>query len=134
MEFKSLIEKIKTVKPMQWLVLFVFLCVCVSMMLKDVETSVASQEEKRIAAILSAIEGAGKTEVALYYRQANDTQSVFSSGTAPASPIGAVIVSEGAGDITVRLSLIRAVRTLLGLSEDAVEVFTMDMPKKELLP
>ena len=39
---------------------------------------------------------------------------------------GAVVVAEGADDLSVRLSLIRAVRTLLGLPESAVDVFVME--------
>ena len=39
---------------------------------------------------------------------------------------GAVVVAEGADDLWVRLSLIRAMRTLLGLPESAVDVFVME--------
>ena len=82
----------------------------------------ASTQEKRIAEVLSAIEGAGKVEVALFYAQ-ND--SGFGA-SASAAPTGAVVVAQGAQDMTVRLQLIRAVRTLLGLSENAVDVFVME--------
>ena len=134
MESKAMLKKIKAVKPMQWLVLFVFLCVLASMMLKDV--GLAHPRKKRSASppFYRPLGGGKADVVALLPPIKSDTQSVFSSGTVASTPIGAVIVSEGAGNITVRLSLVRAVRTLLGLSEDAVEVFIMDMQKKELLP
>jgi hypothetical protein len=35
------------------------------------------------------------------------------------------VVAQGADDLAVRLELIRAVRTLLGLPEAAVDVFAM---------
>ena len=82
----------------------------------------ASQQEKRIADVLSAMAGAGRVEVALYYAQKEDG---FVSSSASA-PTGALVVAEGAGDMAVRLNLIRAVRTLLGLPENAVDVFVME--------
>ena len=80
-----------------------------------------SAEEQRIADVLSAIEGAGKVEVALYF---NKTETAFGE-TAQAKPRGMVIVAEGAQDMRVRLTLIRAARTLIGLPEEAVDVFAM---------
>ena len=71
------------------------------------DKGMASQEEQRIAEVLGALGGAGKVEVVL-------------------GPTGAVVVAEGADDLSVRLSLIRAVRTLLGLPESAVDVFVME--------
>ncbi len=84
----------------------------------------ATQEEKRIAEVLSAMAGAGKVEVALFYAQ--ETQGLLNGGSTASRPTGAVVVAEGAGDLSVRLSLIRAVRTLLGLPESAVDVFVME--------
>lgn len=89
------------------------------------QTETASAQERRMAEVLSAMEGAGRVEVALFYAQA--------SGGFPAAddavPTGALVVAEGAGDMAVRLSLIRAVRTLLGLPESAVDVFVMEDAK-----
>ena len=72
----------------------------------------ASREERRIAEVLEAMAGVGEAEVMLFY--AGDM------------PTGAVVVAQGAEDLGVRLSLIRAVRTLLGLPEAAVDVFAME--------
>ena len=80
-----------------------------------------TEEEKRISATLSRIAGAGETRVAVFYAQA---ASAFGGGSG--LPVGAVIVSKGAGDVTVRLNLIRAAETLLGLTADQVEVFPME--------
>ena len=82
-------------------------------------TQTASQEEKRIAEVLSAMEGAGRVEVALFYNKSGLTGE-------SSAPTGAVVVAEGAQDLRVRLNLIRAMRTLLGLTENAVDVFAME--------
>ena len=83
----------------------------------------ASTEEKRIAEVLSAMEGAGRVEVALFYE--SEAVGAF-GGSGKSRPTGAVVVAQGAGDLRVRLELIRAVRTLLGLPENAVDVFVME--------
>lgn len=80
-----------------------------------------TQEETRISATLSRIAGAGETRVSIYYAQA---PSAF--GASSQTPIGAVIVAQGAGDIGVKIQLIRAAETLLGLSPNSVEVFSME--------
>lgn len=83
------------------------------------DASGMTAEERRIASVLSAIHGAGKVEAALFY--------AASGGLSQAeTPVGAVIVAQGAGDMAVRLNLIRAVRTLLSLPEAAVDVFIME--------
>lgn len=91
------------------------------MLLSGGEGGTATQEERRMAQVLSAIEGAGRVEVALFY-----AQEAGAFGTAPSLPTGAVVVAEGAQDMAVRLQLIRAVRTLLSLPESAVDVFVME--------
>ncbi len=82
------------------------------------DAGTASREEKRMAQVLSLIEGAGRVEVALFYAPA--------AGGASGSPTGAVVVAQGAEALSVRLELIRAVRTLLSLPEEAVDVFAMN--------
>ena len=85
------------------------------------QTDNASQEERRMAEVLGAIAGAGRVEVALFYSGEADA-----GYGAVRQPTGAVVVAEGAGEMAVRLQLIRAVRTLLGLPESAVDVFVME--------
>lgn len=72
-----------------------------------------SQQESRLAQVLSAMEGAGRVEVAIYYEGSAEE----------AVPCGAVIVADGAGDVGVQLRLTRAVTTLLGMDASRVEVF-----------
>jgi len=97
--------------------------VLIVLMMTQPESSTASQQERRIAEVLSTMAGAGRVEVVLYYAQ--QETDAFSSSVESA-PTGALVVAEGAGDMAVRLNLIRAVRTLLGLPETAVDVFAME--------
>lgn len=71
----------------------------------------ATDQEVRLARVLSAMAGAGDVEVAVFY----DDQASL--------PCGAVVVAQGADDVGVRIQLTRAVCTLLGLESSQVEVF-----------
>lgn len=57
-----------------------------------------AQEEQRIAEVLSQMAGAGKVEVALFYGGETDAL-----GARTAGPTGAVVVAEGADDLSVRV-------------------------------
>ena len=93
-----------------WLAAALAVLACVLMLGGEGKTE-ATQTERRMAEVLSAIAGAGKVEVALFYAQPT------SYGTESSTPTGAVVVAQGAADLGVRLDLIRAARTLLGLPE-----------------
>ena len=103
-----------------WLAVAMLAAALMIGLLNTGQTGTGSQEEQRIASVLSAIEGAGRVEVALFYAQ--DGSLARNDG----APTGAVVVAQGAGDLKVKLSLIRAMRTLLGLDENAVDVFVME--------
>lgn len=121
---KALWTWLKDGKRLWLLGLAAALCIAVCLPAQQSRQSTgASSEERRIAEVLSAMEGAGKVEVALFYE--TEAASAFGGGEKK-RPSGAVVVAEGAGDMQVRLSLIRAMRTLLGLSETAVDVFAME--------
>ena len=115
---------LKTGKRLWWAALGVLLAACLLAASQGTGGGgSASAEEKRIAEVLSAMAGAGRVEVALFY----ETEEVAAFGSSGKSrPTGAVVVAQGAGDLRVRLELIRAVRTLLGLPENAVDVFVME--------
>ena len=55
-----------------------------------------------------------------------EEQRVSAFGGGSRTPVGAVIVARGAGDVGVRLDLIRAAETLLGLDARQVDVFPME--------
>lgn len=104
-----------------WIALAVGL-VALMLLMNGSDTTTMTSEEKRVAQVLSAIDGAGKVEVALFYTRPAGTFASENDG----SPSGAVVVAQGAGDMEVKLNLIRAVRTLLTLEESAVDVFVME--------
>lgn len=91
-----------------WILAALLFCVAMCLML-GLQSEAASTEESRISRVLSAIDGAGTVEVAVYYE---DTL-----------PCGAVVVADGAGDVTVQLRLISAVTTLLGIQQDRVAIY-----------
>ena len=111
----------KNAKSGRWLALALAILACVLMLGGEgMRSTEATQTERRMAEVLGAIAGAGKVEVALFYT-ASDAY-----GDENGVPTGAVVVAQGAADLGVRLDLIRAVRTLLGLPESAVDVFVME--------
>ena len=89
------------------------------------QTGASSQEESRLAAVLSAMEGVGRAEVVIRWDETSATMTQAGSKTA----LGAVVVAQGAEDIGVKLKLIRAVTTLLQLQPDAMEVFAMEQER-----
>ena len=107
-----------------WTALLAVLCAAAYLMAALPLTPGAApmtEEERRFSATLSRIAGAGEIRVSIYYAQA---AAAFGSGGR--TPVGAVIVAQGAGDVGVRLNLLRAAETLLGLSAAQVEVFPME--------
>lgn len=97
-----------------WLLVALAAAVLLCLTLGGVETaSLRTEEETRLSQVLSAMDGAGQVEVAIYYEE-TDAASV---------PCGAVVVADGASDVAVRLKLTRAVTTLLGIETSRVEVF-----------
>lgn len=98
-----------------WLLLALAGCILLCLMLGLMETpsSTQTEEEARLSRVLSAMAGAGEVEVAVFYQEED------------ALPCGAVVVAQGADDVSVRLQLTRAVCTLLGLEASQVDVFRL---------
>lgn len=119
---KSWLDRLKTMKNWPWLL--ALLCCAAALLLFPPGGAVKAgmtEEEQRVSATLSRIAGAGEVRVSIYYAQ---EASAFGGGNR--SPVGAVIVAQGAGDIAVRLNLLRAAETLLGLDANRVDVFLME--------
>ena len=94
-----------------WIWVALLFCAALCLMM-GTQTESASTEESRISRVLSAIDGAGTVEVAVYYEES--------------IPCGAVVVAEGAGDVAVQLRLVSAVTTLLGIDQGRVAVYEME--------
>lgn len=101
-----------------WLLMALAAAVILCLTMNGMESLPAGQteEEARLARVLSAMEGAGNVEVAVFYEPVQGKD-------ASTQPCGVVVVAQGADDIAVRLRLTRAVCTLLGVDAEQVEVF-----------
>lgn len=86
---------------------------CLLLGLGESVSAPRTDEEARLARVLSAMEGAGQVEVAVFYDPSEEA----------AAPCGVVVVADGAQDVAVRLQLSRAVETLLGVDASQVDVF-----------
>lgn len=117
------LEKLKTGKFLP-LLLFLLLAAGLLLLAPSPSSTAMTSEEKRISRTLSRIQGAGETEIAVFYAAGDAGFSRTSQ-----RPTGAVIVSQGAGDIGVRLRLMQAAETLLGLNSGSVAVFEMEETK-----
>ena len=102
-----------------WLPLAIIALAGVCLLLGGLEGAqqTCTAEEARLSRILSAMDGAGRVEVAVFYPTAMNDE--------PVAPCGAVIVAEGAGDAGVQLRLSRAVSTLLGLDSAQIDIFRL---------
>lgn len=119
---KQLLEKLKGIRGAGWLLaLGLGAALCLLWSGASPGSPGMTAQETRISATLSAIAGAGKTRVSVYYAQEEGVLSANGK-----NPVGAVIVASGAGDVGVRLNLLEAARALLGLPADAIAVFPME--------
>ena len=94
-----------------WLLAALGLCVGLCLLLSSAATATGSEED-RISRVLSSIKGAGTVKVALHYEDA--------------VPCGAVILAQGAEDISVRLRLISAIQKLLGIAQERIAIYPLE--------
>ena len=106
---KRLLETLKSARWIEALLLAALLCI----LLVVVSGNPVYEEsrEGRIARTLSSIRGAGEVQVLL-----NGDEEIK----------GVVVLAEGAGDISVMLSLQRSVQTLTGLPLSKIEVLASE--------
>ena len=118
---KLWLDRLKTMKNGPWLLALVCCAVALLLLPLGERNAVAmTEEEQRYSATLSRISGAGEVRLSIAYAQA------ASSLGGQRTPVGAVIVAQGAQNVAVRLNLTRAAEALLGLGPNAVEVFAME--------
>lgn len=91
-----------------WLYGALAFCVALGLLLSGMHEG-TGQEERQIAQVLSQISGAGDVSVAIYREEDK--------------PCGAIIVSSGAQDVSIRLQLQQAAQTLLGLPASRIGVY-----------
>lgn len=77
----------------------------------DEQSTEMDEDESRLASILEGLEGVGRVETMI--TREDDTI------------VGILVIAEGAEDITVRLRLLSAVTTAMGVDKQIVNVYTM---------
>lgn len=128
MAMSKLLSALRGARKIEWILLMAAVAVVVLLISRDgtliapVETK--TELEARIESVLSMVENAGTVRVLV--NEELIAPAAFSSGqTAPVAK-GVVIVAEGAEDMRVSMELARAVKTLLNIELEQIEVLTMD--------
>lgn len=128
--FKQIIAKLRGVRNLELLVLLSALAVVALLLLNNnaqepVVAATGTALETRMEAVLSEVKGAGRVRVLL--REKEGTVSAFSTSASAMDGIeGVVVVAEGADDVRVALELARAVKALLGVEMERIEVLRME--------
>lgn len=110
----NFIKKVKEIKNIK-IILFVFIIAMALIIYSSVTTSqesvsLMSDEESKLASILSAVSGAGEVEV-MISREASEI-------------VGVLVLASGADNPLVRLRLVEATTTALGVDYKLVGVMT----------
>jgi len=129
--FSDAVRRLRGIRHLEWIALLMALALAVLLLLGNRDAGGGSAElsasplEARMEAVLSQVQGAGKVRVLLQQKPA--AAAVFSGGqTQTADSIdGVVVVAEGAGDARVALELSLAVKALLGVDMERIEVLQM---------
>ena len=105
---KRFLEELKAARKIEWLLALLAIAVLLLTRMGDGLSTASYQtdQEKRLGAILSRIDGAGRVEV------------MISEG----EDRGVLIVAEGAHDLHICLQLQYAARTLLGVEASMIEI------------
>ena len=120
----TLLKKIKGIKNIR-LIAAIFIIAVALLIYSSVATNNAvrdasgtesaygmDQEESRLASVLEGLEGVGRVQT-MITRGEND------------EIVGVIVIAEGAEDIGVRLRLLSAVTTAMGVDKQIVNVYTM---------
>ena len=115
----SVIKKLRGIKNIQ-IIALIFIIAVGLIIYSSVTTanrdatdgtkSVMTEEEQRLSAVLSSIEGAGAVETMITSRDGNI--------------VGVIVIAEGAESISVRLKLLDAAACALGVSKQIVNVYS----------
>lgn len=120
----ALLKKIKGIKNIR-LIAAIFIIAVALLIYSSVATNNAvrdtsgtesgssmDSEESRLASVLEGLEGVGRVQT-MITRGEND------------EIVGVIVIAEGAEDIGVRLRLLSAVTTAMGVDKQIVNVYTM---------
>lgn len=127
MAFSRAFEFFRGARRIEWLILLaaaVMVLVITSGNVSAPQTQPEGTElERRLASVLSSVEGAGRVKVLIYEKTA--AQSAYGA-QGDVTVGGVVIVADGAKDVRVSLELQRAAKAFLGIELQDIEVLSMD--------
>lgn len=106
---KQWLDALKSARKIEVLIIGAAICIALVLWMGGEKGISANDEEARMAAILSEIEGAGRVTVMISRDDENQIR-------------GAVVAASGADDIRVILEIQQAVKTLTGLELENIEV------------
>lgn len=115
-DLKGMFEKIKGIKNIKIIALVFIIAIALIIYSnvvasdKDEKQSFQNDEETRLASILSSVEGAGEVE----------TMITKSSGQI----VGVLVIATGANNPLVRLRLLNAASSALGIDSETVSVMS----------
>lgn len=117
---RQAMEKLRGVRHIEWALLVGALAAVLLLVSgpQDGSGETRTGLEQRMEAVLSSIAGAGEVRVLV-----NQAETAFA--TSGAAVTGVLVVAEGAGDMRVMLELQQAVRALLGVETEQIEILTM---------
>lgn len=127
--FSGILKKLKSIKHIEIIIAILFALIILLVYFSSTASSntvknntpttstsvYASEVENRLASLISEIDGAGKVKVMVMCENESNT------ATTP-KVISAVVVSSGAGNIAVKLEIIKAVQALLHIDCSNIEV------------
>lgn len=91
---------------------------------KDVESSVNTQKQKGETSESEVTTQNESSKTVTVYQNGQNTPLILVERKPEIR--GVIVIAEGAGDVRVKLDLINAVRTVLNISADKVDVFIME--------
>ena len=106
-------KRLKGARRLEIFILVAVVAAAVLMSMKTPGSGSASPMETRMERVLSAIEGAGRVKVLI---NENDEGGIC----------GVLVVADGAGNLSVRMRLMSAVKATLGTDMSQVEIVEME--------
>ena len=129
----GLLATLRSVKHIEWILLLlavgILMLVAANALPRSspamADTAIAAPTEpleRRMEAILSQIDGAGRVRVLVNHSETSEEGRAVT---------GVLVVADGADDLSVRLELARAVQSLLDVPQGNIEIFPMQKESEE---
>ena len=116
------LDRLRGARSVEWALLAVGLAAGLLLLTRaeSMPGAASTPLEARMESVLSCVAGAGRVRVLVHSKE---DAAAFDAASAPAS--GVIVVAEGAGNVRVELELLEAVRALLGVDSERIEILAM---------